>query len=152
EPDGSGGREPSTTEKHPIFFGRVGPDVALFGFDLAAADARGNPGWFFVLQEHPSEPRFGLAAATDNYGKTPSSWQALGWDHLATNADALSSIDYINLAATLPSNPTAPGSIGWHVTGSPPGRAADLAYITLRHPKRFAVHGSVLLPQQGGHT
>ena len=86
--------------------------------------------------------------ATTNYGKAPLSWEALGWDHLAATADALSSINYINLAATLPANPSAnPTKVGWHVTGASPGRAADIAHITLRHPTRFAVHGSVLLPQ-----
>ena len=54
------GARPGTTETEPIFFGLVEPDIALFGFDIDPADARGDPGWFFVLQEHPSEPRFGL--------------------------------------------------------------------------------------------
>src|SRR5262249_51624240 len=49
EPDGHGGRQPGATEKHPIFFASVPPDVALFGFELDPVDARGNPGWFFVL-------------------------------------------------------------------------------------------------------
>ncbi len=36
-------------------------DVAYYGFELTADDARGasgGPGWYFVLQEHPSEPKF----------------------------------------------------------------------------------------------
>jgi hypothetical protein len=48
-------RQPGPTEKQPIFFGRLDPDVALFGFDLDATTARGNPGWFFVLQQQPTE-------------------------------------------------------------------------------------------------
>lgn len=151
QPDGHGGREPGATENHPIFFGRVGTDVTLFGFELDAADARGDPGYFFVLQEHPSEPRFGLAEAKDPYGATPGSWDALRWSDLATNAASLASLNYINLADALPSNPASTHDIGWHATGSSPGRAADLASITLRHPTRFAVHGSVLLPKQGAN-
>jgi hypothetical protein len=159
EPDGSGGRQPSANEaleRHPIFFGQVQPDVALFGFDLDPTEVRGNPGWFFVLQEHPSEPRFGLAAAGTAFGAQPASWQALGWDHLAASAQELASLNYINLAATLPKTPPPDpndhsGSV-WHSNGSPPSRSADLAHITLRHPKRFAVHGSILLPKQGAHS
>jgi hypothetical protein len=151
QPDGSGGREPGDTEKHPIFFGRVEPDVAFFGFDLAAEDARGNPGWFFVLQEHPSEPRFGLATAKAPYGTMPTSWEALGWNDLAPTAAALASLTYINLEDALPSNPTTIGDVAWHAMGSTPSRAADLAYITFRRPKRYAVHGSVLVPNPVVH-
>jgi hypothetical protein len=152
QPDGRGGRQPSANEqqeRHPIFFALVQPDVALFGFELDSTEARGNPGWFFVLQEHPSEPRFGLAAAGSAFGAQPASWQALGWDHLAASAQELAALNYINLAATLPKDPTTADSTGavWHSQGSPPSRAADLAHITLRQPKRIAIHGSVLIPQ-----
>jgi len=61
----SQGRSPGPTEYHPIFFGRLEPDVALFAFDFTAADARRDNGYFFVLQEHPSEPRFGLAPSNN---------------------------------------------------------------------------------------
>ena len=77
---------PGPTEHQPVFFGRVEPDIALFGFDVDPAVARGDPGWFFVLQEHPSEPRFGLAAPGTAFGAQPANWQALGWDHLAASA------------------------------------------------------------------
>ncbi|MGD0298385.1 MAG: hypothetical protein ABSE86_14870 [Bryobacteraceae bacterium] len=53
-----------TTETLPIFSGRVDPDVAFFGFPLTAAQVLGTattPGYYFVIQEHPSEPRFGGA-------------------------------------------------------------------------------------------
>jgi hypothetical protein len=143
------GRHPGPTEKHPIFFGRVEPDVALFGFDLDPAVARGNPGWFFVLQEHPSEPRFGLAAPNGALGEQPSTWDKLGWNHLVKTAEELSALRYIDLAAELPREPAAPDEVGavWHAGGSPPSRAADLAHITLRRPKRLAVHGSILIPK-----
>jgi hypothetical protein len=146
------GRQPGdhSTERHPIFFARVEPDVALFGFDLDPTTARGDPGYFFVLQEHPSEPRFGLAESRGEFGAQPSSWDKLGWDHLAASAQELSSLSYIDLGATLPHTPP-PDRTGavWHSTGSPPSRAADLAHVTLRNPKRIAVHGSVLIPQPG---
>jgi hypothetical protein len=147
EVDGSG-RHPGSTEKHPIFFGRVQPDVALFGFALDPEVARGNPGWFFVLQEHPSEPRFGLAAPGTAYGAQPASWQALGWDHLVASEQDLSNLRYIDLDAMLPLEPVNADQTGavWHASGSPPSRSADLAHITFRQPKRFAVHGSMLIP------
>jgi hypothetical protein len=142
------GRQPGPAEKQPLFFGRVDPDIALFGFDLDPIAARSDPGWFFVLQEHPSEPRFGLAAPTGEFGSRPSSWQALGWDHLAASARELAALGYIDLGAQLPRDPVTadPAGAVWHALGSPPSRAADLAHITLREPKRLAVHGSMLIP------
>ena len=53
-----------STETSPIFSGRVDPDVAFFGFPLTSAQVLGTattPGYYFVIQEHPSEPRFGGA-------------------------------------------------------------------------------------------
>jgi hypothetical protein len=150
------GRHPGATEKQPIFFGRVQPDVALFGFDLDRDEARGNPGWFIVLQEHPSEPRFGLATPSTHYGEEPGSWQTLGWDHLAASEQDLASLRYIDLSAALPQNPASSDPTGavWHAEGSTPSRSADLAHITFREPKRFAVHGSILIhpspPSPGG--
>jgi hypothetical protein len=47
----------------PIFNGAMEPDVNFFGFPLTPAAAVGsgtNPGYFVVIQEHPTEPRFGL--------------------------------------------------------------------------------------------
>jgi hypothetical protein len=45
-------------ERHPVFSGRVGADVAFYGFEITQTEASGNPGWYFVLQEQPAEPRF----------------------------------------------------------------------------------------------
>ena len=47
-----------TLEKHPMFYGNLDPDVAFYGFDIALSDAGSVPGWFFVLAEHPTEPKF----------------------------------------------------------------------------------------------
>ena len=145
----SGGvREPGSVETDPIFFALIEPDVALFGFDLDPAAARGDPGTFFVLQEHPSEPRFGLEPAGTVFAAQAASWAALGWDALAASADALAALTYIDLDATLPLDPATPDDKGavWRANGTPPSRAADLAHLTLRQPARLAVHGSLLIP------
>jgi hypothetical protein len=141
----NGQRQPGPNEQQPLFFARLDPDVALFAFNLDPKAVTANPGWYFILQEHPSEPRFGLAAPTGAWGAQPATWQALGWDHLAANPAALAAIGYIDLNATLPKNAAAPDITGavWHGDAS---RAADLAHITFRLPKRLAFHGSVLVP------
>ena len=145
---GPDGRQPGPAEQHPIFYGRVDPDVALYGFDLTAAAARGDPGWFFLLAEHPSEPRFGLEPSRGAFGAQPDSWQALRWDHLAASAAELAALGYLNLDAPLPRDPVTgdPTGASWHASGPVPSRAADLAHITVRIPKRLAIHGSRLIP------
>jgi hypothetical protein len=144
----NGARQPGPTEKQPLFFARLDPDVALFGFDLDPDEARADPGWFFVLAEHPSEPRFGLAAPGGTFGAAPASWDGLGWEHLAANANALAAIRYVDLNATLPLAPTTsdPSGVVWHSGGLPGSRAADLAHITFRRPQRLAIHASKLVP------
>ena len=61
-----------TTIKEPIFKAEIEPDIYFLGFDLTARIAKGNPdpaaldpGWFFVFQERPGEPRFGLDNQSD---------------------------------------------------------------------------------------
>jgi hypothetical protein len=67
-------------ERHPVFSGRLGADVAFYGFEITQAEANGNPGWYFVLQEQPAEPRFrppdesqGLAYVTAAAARDPIS-------------------------------------------------------------------------------
>ena len=54
-------------ESFPIFRGALEPDITFFGFNLSENDARGSnnsetgdDGWFFIIQEQPTEPRFGI--------------------------------------------------------------------------------------------
>jgi hypothetical protein len=149
---GANGHELTDTEQLPVFSGRIQPDVTFFGFTLTATEARGdespqspNQGWFFMLQEHPTEPRFGMDVAS-TLGGRPSTWSDLSWGHLATSDAELSQIRYVDLTATLPDtsvvNPT--GGAHWHVTEG--ARASDLAFITLQQPMRVAVHGSKMIP------
>ena len=57
-------RQPDPTQqRYPAFQGRLGSDLAFFGFDLGRTEARSNPGWFFILQESATAIRFGMTAA-----------------------------------------------------------------------------------------
>ena len=58
------GASPSlgTRELYPSFRGTLGADVLFFGFASSEAAVKGgptDPGWFFVIQQPPGEPRFG---------------------------------------------------------------------------------------------
>ena len=44
----------------PVFAGVLGEDIAFVGFNLTDTQLTDGDGWFFVLQEQPTEPRFGF--------------------------------------------------------------------------------------------
>jgi hypothetical protein len=140
-------------ELSPDFHGSLGVGVGFWGFRLTPAQARGapspqqgDPGWFFALQEHSSEPRFGLEPATDAFAGTPPSWQRLAWSDLAADPAALAAIAYLDLGAPLPdtSGVTDPKHAAWHAADG--ARASDLAYITWREPVRLLVHAARMIP------
>ncbi len=82
-------RAPGTAETHPIFFGLIEPDIALFGFDVDPAVARGNPGGSSCSRSTRPSRGFGLGRRARPFGAQPATWQALGWDHLAASATDL---------------------------------------------------------------
>ena len=118
----NGSRRPSrepADEKHPAFSGALPPDVSFFGFDLStdeATGADGGDGWYLVIQEHPTEPRFGLDVGTVLPG--PGS--------------------HVSATAAAPSGLPA-GKLEW-------GRnAAHVAGLLRQQPVRVAIHASQLL-------
>jgi hypothetical protein len=148
-----------TLESTPQFQGNLGAGVGFWGFALTAAEARGgdrpadDPGWFFIFQEPPTEPRCGLEPAVGFGGPAPDKWAHLSWGHLAADADALKAMTYIDLNAALPDTRSIvdPKHAVWHAdagTGATGARASDLAYITYRTPIRVAVHASQLIPPE----
>jgi len=157
----AGERTLGTNIQMPIFTGRLDPDLAFFGFDLQPAQARSGgtagEGWFFVLAEHPTEPRFGLDApeGIDSSVKL-TAWENLSWAHTATDPQALAGLDYLDLNADLPDTSAIVTNAGdppvtWHADrglGPVGAGGADLAWITLRRPFRVAIHGSDLLPEE----
>jgi hypothetical protein len=145
-----------TTESHPAFSGQLGIGVGFWGFDLTVTQVKGgpqpsdDPGWFFILQEAPTEPRCGLEPAVTFDGKV-ADWPDIAWGNVATDATALAAITYLDLNAALPDTTVVadPKHAIWHAdagTGPTGARASDLAYITYREPVRIAVHASLMIP------
>jgi hypothetical protein len=71
-----------TDERYPIFRGMLPQDITFLGFNLSLDDARGGTaqspeGFFFVFQEQPSEPRFGLEPTERD--ATTKHWADLAW-------------------------------------------------------------------------
>ncbi|MGZ3338385.1 MAG: hypothetical protein ACXU9B_01295 [Reyranella sp.] len=104
-------------EKPPVFTGAVQPDITFFGFDITPDRAVGSgtgtdQGYYVVIQQHPTEPRFGLDAGL-----------SLG------NASHLS-------IASKPAQVQVPTGLTWGRNG------AHMAAITRRRPVRLAIHAS----------
>lgn len=148
-------RELGGEELPPTFSSRTDSDIAFFGFNLTVAEARGtpgsdaDPGWFFVLQEPPSDTRFGLEPAGPGL-TAPTAWKNLSWGHLAADAAALAAISYIDLDAALPDTRKLadPLSNVWHADaglGAKGATAASVAYATMRQRVRIAIHADQML-------
>jgi hypothetical protein len=133
--------------KFPIFHAEVEPDIRFFGFELTKAQARGaeHPqtdaddwGYFFVIQQLPGEPRFGMDIAfePDKPGG-PYTWDDLSWDRFP---DGMGFVD----TTVGPGHgfvPAGPGESGrqW-------GRdAAQMASILFQEPVMVAVHAKEML-------
>lgn len=135
--------QPDANLEEPIFKAEVLPDLRFLGFDLTIAQAKGStvpedgdPGYFFVIQERPGEPRFGLDIQ-DVAPPAPQKWTDLAWNHLG-DPDQIALIDLSFVPATSINNP-ADAAIRW---GS---NAADMAYILYQVPVMVAVHAESML-------
>jgi hypothetical protein len=125
-----------TERKLPIFRGNIGEDVTFFAFDVD--DPRGTtnpadqrPGWFFVIEEHVTEPRFGLEP--DKPRVPDGSWNDLSWNDVTPDRGFLSPVNR-------PENPNREG-FTWGDS------AAAMAFILMRRPVRIAFHGRALIPE-----
>lgn len=113
-PDGAG------EDKVPLFRGSLDPDVSFFGFDLDVSEAIGNAanpaGWYFVLQQQPTEPRFGVDEPADFAGAS----------HVSVNQ--------------------APTGVPWPSARPWAQQAAQVANLLRQQPVRVMIHASELLP------
>lgn len=111
-------------EVHPAFRGSLEPDVSFFGFNLPIKTVVGSAGggtgdgYFVVIQEQPTEPRFGLDEDTPTAGAT-----------------------HLRVASGPPSGLPLNG-LQWGAN------AAHMAGITRQQPVRIAIHASkFVMPQ-----
>jgi hypothetical protein len=148
---------PRTKVRMPLYEAKVDPDVYFFGFDLTAEVARGesgddpddDPGWFFVIQERPGEPRFGFDIEREG---DLNVWNDLAWSDVLPAGDTFIPVD-----ATAPTRnldePTDPSVAEKHVQWEDDRalhwgsnlQASEVAYIAYQAPMRVAVHAREML-------
>ncbi len=154
--DAAGRLKPGQAVRYPLFRGSAPPDVTFFGFDLSETQVRGgvppanDPGWFFVIQQQPGEPSFGLDIQpnTEPPAKV-TRWNQLTWRHLVASAPDLDRLSHVPVAQGTPSLPDTSGNpLGaqWGMN------AAHMARITWQQSTRIAIHAATMLPPGGPHA
>ena len=105
-------------EKPPVFMGSMPPDISFVGFPVTTDQARGTGGqlgYYVVIQEHPTEPRFGFP------------------DTVPTGTSS-----HVVIKNGPPTGLQFPG-LTWGLN------AAQMAGISRRLPVRLAIHASQLI-------
>jgi hypothetical protein len=128
-----------------VFYGDLAPDIRFFGFELTKEQAKGgqgNEGWFFVLQQHPQEPLFGLEANAAI--AAPATFKQLAWSQVVVQPGPATETRHINLSAT---TKVITDLVAKQQAGGPQWNldAANFAASTLRLPIRVAFHASSML-------
>ncbi|MFG2874550.1 hypothetical protein ACGFYU_05975 [Streptomyces sp. NPDC048337] len=141
----------------PLYEARIEPDITLLGFNLTAEEAKGDakdPGWFFVLQERPGEPRFG---ADDGRPVQVEVWNDLTWEDLdpggrrgfialdgATPVVELQDLSDIRAdEEKIDQHGEDTALRSWNARLD----SADVAYMLFQAPVLMAVHAQEMLPR-----
>lgn len=131
-------------ERHPIFRGTLKPDVTFLGFNLSDEEALGKPpndanGFFFVIQQQPTEPAFGLDVAdfVKPLPDPPASWNDLSWRHFAKTEAEFQALSHVSADKVFP----AIDKVTWGKN------SAHQAFITLQRPVRIAIHAKQMIKE-----
>lgn len=141
--------------KFPLFRAEIDPDLRFFGFDLTTDQAKGTDtsrdfpddhrGWFFVIQEVPGEPRFGMDIAyepTKDSDNDPTNDKNDTWNNLAWNLFGPTEPAFVQrFPPPVFPKPGHPDLTN-HVWAK---NSAEMAYSLFQTPVMVAVHASEML-------
>lgn len=153
EPKNNGALIPDDPQLFPSLRINPVPGVTLMGFDLGDHPApnekitNNNLGWFFVIEEHPTEIRFGL----DLSNKGLTSWHELAWSDVKQTTGGYISIKESNPELISPKNsgPEDPELIRFnhdkdHIIWGK--NSSHMAYILLQKAYKIQIHSSTWFP------
>ena len=124
-----------TLVRLPILRGHLGSDVTYVGFDPGIQPTEANMrNWFFVLEEHMTEPRFGFDEP-DGPGQNSNSWMDVDWNEAGVAPGACFT------GANLRTAPPAAGQAAWNTP-----HAAMAAQALMQRPFRGYYAGIKLVP------
>ena len=114
--------------------------MTFVGFDLTVEDIAPAPGWLFVIQEQPTEPRFGLDVPDPDGDPPLARWIDLTWAHAGVAPGAHLRLATGPLAGR--SLPLAPGAA---VRATFAVNSAHVAAVTFQRPFRAAISSQRVL-------
>ena len=123
-----------------LFHAHLAPDIVLVGFDLTVGQVEADH-WWFVIAEHPTAPRFGLAESRVE----TLSRDTMAWSDLPTVLGAGGHPLFLSAATTrsIPDSTLAGGVAEWGTD------SATTAHMMLRDPVRAAFDARTLLAPTG---
>ncbi|MEQ8706054.1 MAG: hypothetical protein RIC19_19140 [Phaeodactylibacter sp.] len=133
-----------SNRRMPIFQAKIDPEISFFGFPITVVEAMGSetdPGWFFVVQERPGEPRFGLDISKEEESSafgTIEEWNDLAWPHFSVAPREFLRVDS-QPDRSIPAESGAAQNYTWGYN------AAHMAGILLQLPFRAAVHATDMI-------
>jgi hypothetical protein len=128
--------------RFPLYKAEILPDIKFYGFDLTVEEATGTKktngftdkeGWFFIIQEAPGEPRFGMDIEIGSNAGADT-WDNLSWEHFSS---ALTYIDITKKPNFTPTDDISGGRWG--------ASSAHMAYALYQKPVMIAVHAKEML-------
>jgi hypothetical protein len=125
----------------PAFRGTLQPDTTFLGFPLTRDQIVAPAGdeWWFVIAEHPTEPRFGLdAEATKDPTAADWTWNDLAWPHLVAAGGSLDALVHAPAVAPALAATTVDG-VTWGTD------SAGQAHATFQQPVRVAIRAKPLI-------
>jgi len=147
---------PRSKTRSPLFSANPVDDIFFFGFDLTIDEVKGvdgDPGWYFVLQERPGEPRFGLELTRDTLDI--HAFDEVTWDDLVpavAPGQSLHASSLANVPLVSPGNaPADADRLAQFNDDSKVDPAAissaRWAYLLFRQPVMVAVHADEMLAE-----
>ena len=125
-----------------LFYAHLSPDYMFVGFELTETQVENEP-WWFLIAEHPTAPRFGMAIADAVNPGSGEDRDQLDWDDLGgllRQRFLTPSIPGFQLVVKETPVPTSgPTTVTW------PGNAAVTAHVLLRDPVRAAFEARSML-------
>jgi len=129
-------------ELQPQFQCRLDPDLYFFAFPLREEDVRTQEGWHFIIQQQPTQPRFGLEVAkAEHFGRIPLLKSEMSWGHLVSDAGELDRLSYVSLSGRM-KDQVLDDKWKWGYN------SGHMALLTLRKPVRIAIPANMILPAQ----
>lgn len=131
---------PSAKSGHIFFHGHLAPDYVLVGFDLTVDQVKAG-GWWFVISEHPTAPRFGLDEPDEKKPPSIEDRNKFDWDDVVLTADKR----FLLFSTALDGRPVAIKETGGETMPWPPANSAMVARALLQNPFRAAFDGKKML-------